>query len=115
MTPNKVNQKRVKAWMIVDDLQSPCFDDVFTTRRQARDYLEAWGDPEYRKEHHARIIQVEIVPLPSSPKKKTIKVSDSNHCPRCGCLYDDKMIGAQGRNGLCECSCGHRSSPKNKR
>ena len=34
---------------------------------------------------------------------------DRNQCPSCGCLYDDKMKGAQGRNGACECGCGHKS------
>lgn len=34
---------------------------------------------------------------------------DDNKCPSCGCLYDDKQKGLQGRNGACECSCGHRS------
>jgi hypothetical protein len=37
---------------------------------------------------------------------------DTNHCRLCGCLYDDKMKGAQGRNGACECHCGHQSTNK---
>jgi hypothetical protein len=45
------------------------------------------------------------------PKKKEVVVQsiDESHCPVCGCLYDDKMKGAQGRDGSCECYCKHIS------
>lgn len=33
----------------------------------------------------------------------------NDSCPICHCIYDDKQKGAQGRNGACECSCGHKS------
>jgi len=31
------------------------------------------------------------------------------NCHKCGCLYDDKMKGMQGRNQFCECECYHDS------
>lgn len=40
---------------------------------------------------------------------KTSITDDGKHCPRCKCLYDDMMKGLQGRNGACECDCGHKS------
>lgn len=34
------------------------------------------------------------------------------HCPKCGCIYDDKGKGLQGRNQSCECDCKHQSPCK---
>lgn len=33
-----------------------------------------------------------------------------DHCPICGCLFDDKARPGQGRNGSCQCMCKHQSS-----
>jgi hypothetical protein len=48
--------------------------------------------------------KVEFVEM--NPKKVT---DDGKTCPRCKCLYDDMQKGLQGRNGACECDCGHKS------
>lgn len=45
-------------------------------------------------------------------KTKKEEYIDDSHCPICKCLYDDKQKGTQGRNGACECQCGHKSKDK---
>lgn len=36
----------------------------------------------------------------------------SNSCGICGCIFDDKAVGGQGRNGACDCWCRQTTSWK---
>lgn len=48
-----------------------------------------------------------------SIKKSSIKPMEKDNketqCPVCGCVYDDKAIGTQGRDVNCDCWCQHQS------
>ena len=51
-----------------------------------------------------------VIPGPGVVKGQKITIGKSGDtCPWCRCIYDDKAKTGQGRNGGCECTCGHKS------